>query len=84
MTTTAVKEILSITGANDMDAGRVYTEADLKLLRMTCMEDEEGLVARATVPDVVGEVGAELHLAETGGVAVGDDRGFGCDVLEQS
>ena len=81
MTTTAVKEILSISRANDMDTGRVYTEASLKLLRMTGVEDDEGVVARATRADVVGEVGAELHLAEAGGMAVGDNRGFGREVL---
>ena len=83
ITTTAVKEIFSKSGADDMDAGRVYTEPFLKLLRVTGVEDDVGVVTRATRTDVVCEVGAELHLAEAGGVAVGDDRGLGREVLEQ-
>jgi hypothetical protein len=51
--------------------------------RVVALEHEEGVVACDAGSNPVRQMGAEDHLAEAGGVALGGDRHLGSDVLEQ-
>jgi hypothetical protein len=69
--------------ADDPNPGLCDAEGGRELPRMTAVQHREGIVGRAAGAYTGREVRAQCHLAQAGGVAVGDHRGRRRDLLEQ-
>ena len=79
----SVEQVLAISRAHHLNATFCNSEPAAEPFAVPAVEDQESFVARAAGNDSTDELGAQLHLPQPGRVTVGDDRGLGCEVLDQ-
>ena len=74
---------IPVAGTDLVNAVAADSQALLELVGVATVEDRKGVNTRAPSTHLIGEMRAELHLADAGGVALGQDRGVRRDVLDR-
>ena len=76
------EQIVSVAGADLVNAVAADRQAPLELVGVATVKDRKGVNVRAAFTHLIREMRAELHLADAGGVALGQDGDVRRDVFE--
>ena len=79
-----MEEIVAVARPDDVDSVLGDAEDSAEIAGVAPVKNDKGVVAGAAGADLVGETGDELHLPQTGGVALGHHRCAGSEILERA